>query len=100
LVSCYLSRPNTTVIATIRDSANSTLTIPLTALTAGASRKLILIDLESTGDSDYPSATKGLEAKLGITHVDVVIANAGVNTDFLPVASTPIDTIKSYTDRN
>ncbi|KAH8595455.1 putative aflatoxin biosynthesis ketoreductase nor-1 [Bisporella sp. PMI_857] len=100
LVSSYLSRPNTTVIATIRDTENPALTAPLTALPVGASSELILIKLESTKDSDFPAAIETIEKKHGIAQIDVVIASAAVNADFLPVASTSVDTIKTYMEIN
>jgi len=96
MVSSSLSWPNTTVIAIVRDTEKTDLTKPLTTLPVGASSKLILIELESTKDSDYPAAIENLETNYGISHIDVVIASAGVNTDFGPVESTSIDTVKDH----
>ncbi|CAD0113984.1 unnamed protein product [Aureobasidium uvarum] len=75
-VERYLSRPNTTVIATVRnpDSAEAK---SLHDLHLAEGSKLIIVKIESTSDTDAQQAIASL-ADHQITHIDLVIANAGL----------------------
>ncbi|KAL4907941.1 hypothetical protein BDW74DRAFT_148272 [Aspergillus multicolor] len=84
LVTHYLARPSTTVIATVRDptSANAT---ALNSLPRGHDSRLIIVAL--TADSPTSAATTASEIQdaHGITHIDIVIANAGICEHWGPV---------------
>ncbi|OLN87131.1 Norsolorinic acid ketoreductase 3 [Colletotrichum chlorophyti] len=83
LVEQYLSRPNHTVIGSVRDS-KAPAAQELKSLPAAEGSKFILVSIESTSPTDPQQAVKEIEAA-GIDHLDVVIANAG----FAPKPALP-----------
>lgn len=86
-VSTFLSRPSTTVIAAVRDPSHAT-SKALSDLPKGAGSKLILVKLDSSVASDAASAVATLKKDHGITALDVVVANAGINTGGTSVRNT------------
>ncbi|TVY83081.1 putative sterigmatocystin biosynthesis ketoreductase [Lachnellula suecica] len=82
LVQAYLLRSNTTVIASTRSPSPQLVTLP-----TGHGSKLLQVTIESTSFADPKTAIAQLQAS-GITHLDIVIANAGVSP---PVES--LDTV-------
>jgi len=88
LVSSLLLRPNTTVIAGVRDPT-AAVSKELSKLPAAAGSKLITLKLDSTSFTDAKDARTLLETKYGLTKLDVLIANAGVLTRFGPALETP-----------
>lgn len=68
----YLARPNHTVIAAVRK-----LDTTLKDVTPAEGSKLVLVKIENESASDPAAAVEQLKAA-GITHLDVVIANAGI----------------------
>ena len=75
-VKKYLSRPDTTVIGTVRDTTAKG-SKALSSLPAASGSKVVLLQIESTSDTDAKEAVSSLSAQ-GITHIDTVIANAGI----------------------
>jgi norsolorinic acid ketoreductase len=75
-VAKYLSRPNTTVIATIRrpDSSEADL---LRNLPKGEGSNIIVVKIESTSETDAQEAISSLGSHQ-INHLDLVVANAGL----------------------
>ncbi|KAI4723472.1 putative NADP(+)-dependent dehydrogenase [Aureobasidium sp. EXF-10727] len=75
-VERYLNRPNTTVIATVRNpgsaEAKSLHDLPL-----AEGSNLIIVKIESTSDTDAQDAISSL-ANHQIAHLDLVIANVGL----------------------
>ncbi|KAI8814635.1 hypothetical protein BJ742DRAFT_892613 [Cladochytrium replicatum] len=78
LTEALLKRPNTTVIAAVRDL---TKTVSLSALQLTPGSRLITVKIESASESDPFTAVDELVSHQGITHIDVVIANAGISVD-------------------
>jgi norsolorinic acid ketoreductase len=76
LTAAFLSRPNHTVIATIRNLSSSTAD-ELKAFPTADGTKLLLTKIESTSDTDALDAIDAVKAA-GIDHLDIVIANAGI----------------------
>jgi norsolorinic acid ketoreductase len=76
LVAKYLGRPNTIVIATVRqpDSPEAT---RLKELPKGESSSIIIVKIESTSDTDAQEAIASLGGHQ-INHLDLVIANSGL----------------------
>lgn len=72
----FLSRPNHTVIGSVRDVAAARAR-GLEALPAAPGSKLVLVKIESALLTDPAKAVEELET-LGITKLDIVIANAAV----------------------
>ncbi|KAI9037529.1 NAD(P)-binding protein [Aspergillus affinis] len=93
LLEAYLSRPEHTVIGTVR-STNSPSTASLTALPTAPNTRLILLSIESTFASDYPAAVATLREQ-GITHLDLVIANAGICPDPTPLVNLDVKDVSN-----
>jgi norsolorinic acid ketoreductase len=91
-VETYLSRPNNTVIAAVRDP-NAATSKSLETLKTGSNSKLITIKIDSASETDAADAIKNLQAQ-GISHLDVVIANAGIATSLTPLSQTPLSEFK------
>lgn len=75
-VTKYLSRPNTTVIGSVRNPSSAEAKA-LNSLPKGTGSKLILVKIENTSDDDAVTAVSSLREQ-GIDHLDIVIANAGI----------------------
>jgi norsolorinic acid ketoreductase len=88
LVTSLLSRPNTTVIAGVRDPT-AAVSQELTKLPTANGSKLIIVKLDSTSFTDAEEARTILETKYGLTKLDVLVANAGILTRFGPALETP-----------
>ncbi|KAK0648658.1 aflatoxin biosynthesis ketoreductase nor-1 [Cercophora newfieldiana] len=99
LAELYLSRPNHTVIGSVRDLSSLTATT-LRSTTPAPGSRLILVKIEVTSPTDYTSAITHLTTAESITHLDIVIANAGINGELTTVADTPISDLKEVLDVN
>lgn len=75
-VTKYLSRPHTTVIATVR-RPNSPEADALRSLPKAEGSTIIIVKVESTSDTDALEAISSLSGHQ-INHLDLVIANAGL----------------------
>ncbi|RFU34028.1 hypothetical protein B7463_g2268, partial [Scytalidium lignicola] len=75
-VAKYLSRPQTTVIATVRNLSSPDAK-SLDTLPKAEGSKLIVVKVEVTSDADAAAAVASLAAH-GVSSLDVVIANAGI----------------------
>lgn len=91
LVASLLLRPNTTVIATIRNRETSA--TALNALPNDASSKLIVAILSSASDTDAAMMMDKI-AEQGITHLDTIIANAGVGEKFESCLEEIVDELR------
>lgn len=87
LAEAYLSRPNHTVIGSVRDSTAPSVQALKDFPATAASSRLLLVTIESTSAEDVAKAVKDIEAA-GVTHLDIVIANAGICP-----APTPLTTV-------
>lgn len=74
----YLLRSNHIVIGSVRDATTPKNEELRKSLTADGSR-LLLVGIESTSLTDPKNAVKVIEAA-GITHVIIVIVNAGISS--------------------
>ena len=99
LAEAYLSRPNNTVIAAVRD-IDSQSSRSLSSLHTGNGSKLILVKIDSTSDTDPQDAVKHLKIKENINHIDCVIANSGIVNDYTPVTDVPIQAMKEHFNVN
>ena len=75
LLSTYIARPNTTVIAAVRDIAKSTK--DLSSVVVGKDSKLIIVKIDSTIDTDPTTTFKELHRKHHITKVDILFPTPG-----------------------
>ena len=95
LVAAYLARPNATVIAAVRKAADPN-SKSLETLRKGAGSQLLIVEIDATDEAAPAAAVQTLQEKHGIDHLDVVIANAGVATDFSTVAQLDMGVLKSH----
>ncbi|KAL4994583.1 hypothetical protein BDV10DRAFT_149267 [Aspergillus recurvatus] len=98
LAKAYLSRPNHTVLGTIRDPSTPSLST-LTSHAPAQGSRLLLFELESTNPTDYSNLISSLTTT-GITHLDLVIANAGVAYPAGTPASVDVEDVKAVFDVN
>ena len=100
LVEKYLSRPETTVIAAVRDPKSDDAK-SLLKLSGGSGSYVTIVKIDSKSETDALAAVKSAESQ-GITSLDVVIANAGIYeiAAFLPVADAKISQLQEHFDVN
>ncbi len=100
LLSVLILRPNTTIIAAVRDVSSSTET--LSNLPVGPGSKLIIIKINSTSDTDPFEAAKELKTKYSITKLDVLLSNAGLleTSAIVPTIGTPPDAVRRHFEVN
>ncbi|KAI8815070.1 aflatoxin biosynthesis ketoreductase-like protein nor-1 [Cladochytrium replicatum] len=78
LAETLLKRPGTTVIAGVRDPTKAAKA--LAALHVATGSRLITVKIDSASETDALDAVNELTTKHGITHIDVLIANAGTGS--------------------
>lgn len=88
LVSEYLLRPDHTVIAAVRDPAHPSAQ-DLESVPKGNSSKLIVLKIDAASETDPAAAAHKLKTKHNVTHLDVLIANAGISKHYGPAIDTP-----------
>ncbi|KAI2611966.1 NAD(P)-binding protein [Hypoxylon sp. NC1633] len=91
LAEAYLQRPNHTVIGSVRDKTAPSAQA-LKSLPAAPGSRLILVSIESRSATDVPAAIKEIEAA-GVTHINVVIANAGYSPTPGPLDDVEVDDV-------
>ena len=89
-----LQRPNTTVIAAVRDVAKSTPT--LESLSKASGSKLVIVKLDSSAEADPKNAVAQLKSEHGITSLDIVIANAGIAHSGTTIANTSSEALRDH----
>ncbi|KAL4958690.1 uncharacterized protein BDV14DRAFT_207550 [Aspergillus stella-maris] len=98
LAAAYLSRPNHTVIGTVRDITAPSVESLKNHPTAPGSR-LLLFTLESTNAEDY-SKLKSSITSAGLSHLDVVVHNAGAASPSGTLATVDPDAVVSLFNVN
>lgn len=78
LVSVFLQKPNTTVVAAVRDPSKAS-SIGLTELPKAASSRIIVVKLDAADKSAAEAAVNTLRTDHHIDSLDVVVANGGIN---------------------
>ncbi|QSZ36821.1 hypothetical protein DSL72_006704 [Monilinia vaccinii-corymbosi] len=99
LVEALIQRPNTTVIAGVRDLSVPTSKSLFDLPTASGSR-IIPIVISSTDDLSPSQATQTLQSTHGIKSIDVVIANAGISNYYGPASETPLSEVRAHFEVN
>lgn len=98
MTATLLARPDTTLIAGVRDLSSSTAKA-LTALPTGKGSKLIPIKLDSQIEPDAAAAIKAIQSH-DIDHIDILIANAGIGKDYSPVAKVSTAAVREHVEVN
>ena len=99
LTDLILSRPNTSVVALVRDLDHET-SKSLASTTPGASNTLTILPYDAKQPGSAETAISTLRKTHGITHDDVVIANAGTLSKRGPTVDTPAEAILEAVDVN
>jgi len=99
LVSSLVQRPNTTIVAAVRDPTSAAKSLDALAQKTANGTKIIVVKISSTSETDAKAAVVELKQQ-GITELDVVIANAGIAKYYGPVVSTPVDELREHFEVN
>ncbi|PVI02114.1 aflatoxin biosynthesis ketoreductase-like protein nor-1 [Periconia macrospinosa] len=94
LVEQLLRRSSTTVVACVRSVSTSQASFQ--DLETGPNSRLVVVQLDCASASDPQRAVQELQSVHGITHIDVVIANAGIANDHHPASSTQLDQLEGH----
>ncbi|OQD91549.1 hypothetical protein PENSOL_c052G00168 [Penicillium solitum] len=98
ILELYLQKPNHTVIAANRDPSHPT-SNALADLPKAEGTTLEVIKLDVLSPTDPAAAVKTLAAK-GITHIDILIANAGIALSWPKVSEVKVEDIQKHVDVN
>lgn len=98
LIAALLQRPNTIAIACVRDI--STQGSALRELPHPESSSLIVVQLDCSDPSSPEQAARELCDRHGVTHLDVVIANAAVAEAFGPASTMPVEQLRRHMEIN
>lgn len=90
----YLARPNTTVIAAVRDVSSEQAKL-LRTLTKGNGSRPIIVSLDAVIAASTAQTASEILIKHHIDHLDIVIANAGICNSWGPVQE--VDESDMYT---
>lgn len=89
----YLTLENNTVIAGVRNPSS---VADLEAIKPGNGSKLIIVKIDNASTNTAAEAAETLKTKYSISHLDVVIANAGIGSYWGPAISTPISEFNEH----
>lgn len=98
LLSTLILRPETTVIAAVRDVAFSKKT--LSSIPVGPGSKLIVVKIDSTSATDPVAAVEELKTQHGISKIDVLVSNGGIMDFIGTVLDTPADKVRKHFEIN
>ena len=98
LLKNYLSRSGSTVIAAVREPSNASAKA-LSELPVGQDTQLIIVKIDSTSETDPQDAVAALQ-RAKVTHVDTIIANAGIGTYYGPIIGATAAQIQEHVNIN
>lgn len=87
------------VIAAVRDTFSPTAKA-LSSVSTGSNSKVIVTKIDSFSPTDAKDAVETLKSRHEISHLDVVIANAGVSKYYATVAETPVQEVRDHFEAN
>lgn len=99
LLASLIQRPDTIVVAGVRDPSHAT-SKEISSLPTASGSKVIVVKIDATSDADTSEAVKTLQSTYNINHIDVVIANAGISKYYGPVAVTPVAELREHFEVN
>ncbi|EME39084.1 dehydrogenase-like protein [Dothistroma septosporum NZE10] len=98
LVASFLARPDSTVIACVRNVASQSKALSDLPCAEGSS--LIVVKLDCAVETDPASAVEELQSAHNIRHIDVVVANAAIAGAYGPTSTLPLDAVKEHMQIN
>ena len=99
MLEALLQRPNSIVIAGVRDPSHST-SKDLSTLNVASGSKVIVVKIDSLSDTSAKAAIHEISSKHGITEIDTVIANAGIANYYGLAAETPLSEVREHFEVN
>lgn len=99
LVTAFLGKPSTTVIAAVRD-LEATTTKSLADLPRGTNSSLITIKIDSAIESESEEAIRYIQKNHNVHVLDIVIANAGLSRDGTCVTKITSQSARDHFDIN
>lgn len=98
LVEAYLSVPDTTVVATVRDVAKAEAS--LSSLSKASGSRVIVMNMEMASAATITSGIETLKTTHNISALDIVIANAGLIAPTPSLAHASTSDIQTFIDVN
>ncbi|KAJ5371706.1 Short-chain dehydrogenase/reductase SDR [Penicillium concentricum] len=98
ILELYLKKPNHFVIAANRDPSHPT-SNALADLPKAEGTTLEIIKIDALFPTDPTAAVNALTAK-GITHIDILVANAGIALSWPKVSDVKVEDIQKHIDVN
>nr|POE88363.1 norsolorinic acid ketoreductase [Quercus suber] len=95
LTAQLLSRPHAVVIAAVRNPTDSN-SASLEQLPKATGSRLIVIGIDASAEADPANAVQQLKKDHGTSHVDVIVANAGISKHYGPVATAPLGEVMDH----
>ncbi|KAK5117857.1 hypothetical protein LTR85_008631 [Meristemomyces frigidus] len=96
LLATYAQRPNTLAIAAIRDGPDSSPAQTLTSLSVGEGSKVLVAKYDAGSPTAAEELANDLRDKYEITHLDVVIANAGILKAYGPARTVKFEDLQEH----
>ncbi|KAL4789095.1 hypothetical protein BDV19DRAFT_397449 [Aspergillus venezuelensis] len=98
LIAAFLLRPNSIVVAGVRNAA--TQAAALHELAKADDSQLIVVQLDCASRSDPEAAIHQLKTDHGIAHLNVVIANAAIAANYGPASTMPLEHLEAHMQVN
>ena len=98
MAEAYLSVPDTTVIATVRDTAKAD--AALSPLPKASGSRVLTVYMEMGSFDTITAGVETLKTTHNITSIDIAIANAGLVGPTLGLANTPSSQLHPFIDVN
>jgi len=99
LVKVYLSRPNSVVVAAVRDTFSPS-SEALFRLPRGDGSSLFVVKLDNLSETDAKEVVEELKTDHGIDRLDIVIANAGIAKNWDTAYNVAIDEVRDHFNVN
>lgn len=100
LLSAYAARPNTRVIAAIRDGPRSDAAADLLSISTGEGSKVTIAAYDAASPTAANDLVTALQSEHQIDVLDVVVANAGILKHFGPAASIKPEEMQEHFNIN
>jgi norsolorinic acid ketoreductase len=99
LLETLIQRPNTVVVAGVRNPSDSS-SKSLESLSTGPGSKVIVVFIDSNDDASAEKAIDVLQTQHNINKIDTVVANAGISKYYGPATITPISEVREHFEVN
>ena len=99
MVTTFLQRPNTTVLALVRDLSHET-SQSLSTLAKGEGSNVLTVQYDASDPTSAASAIGEIKSKHSITSIDVAVANAGAGFYWGPGVEAPPDELTKHLNVN